>query len=87
MFHLPIAVLLNDSCSFLDILDRNVTETFNSTAGEIFQACLTNERLTETLGVGAALNFTQLIEFPSLGNITEEFQFSEMLSFEDDAMS
>ncbi len=45
-FHLPTAVLLNDTCNFLDILDQNVTEHINGTAGEIFQACLTNERLT-----------------------------------------
>ena len=85
--HLPIAVLLNDSCNFLDVIDSNVTATFDNAAGEIFQACLTNEKLTTTLGVGDALNFTNTIEFPSLGNITDQFQFGDFIQFEDDAFN
>eukprot|EP00483_Globobulimina_turgida_P013578 UN13603 len=45
VLHLPIAVLLNDTCRFLDVLDSDVTQTFNNTMGEIFEACLSNERL------------------------------------------
>ena len=85
--HLPIAVLLNDSCKFLDVVDQNVTATFNNSAGEILQACLNNDRLVETLGLSGDLNFTNEITFPSLGNITQNFQFSSLLSFDSDAQA
>merc|ERR1719229_1663001 len=39
--HLPVAVLLYDSCAFLDVVEQNVTSTINGTAGEVIQACLT----------------------------------------------
>eukprot|EP00484_Ammonia_sp_Unknown_P015886 CAMPEP_0197081312 /NCGR_PEP_ID=MMETSP1384-20130603/214570_1 /TAXON_ID=29189 /ORGANISM="Ammonia sp." /LENGTH=559 /DNA_ID=CAMNT_0042520207 /DNA_START=479 /DNA_END=2158 /DNA_ORIENTATION=- len=80
--HLPIAVLLNDSCALLDVVESDVTAKVNNTAGEIFEACLTNEELTKTFGVDKYLNFTSQIEFPSLGDITSDFQFSELIAFE-----
>ena len=85
--HLPIAVLLNDSCKFLDVVDQNVTATFNSSDGEIFEACLNNEKLVVTLGLTGNLNFRNQITFPTLGNITDDFQFSNLLSFDADAQS
>jgi hypothetical protein len=85
--HLPIAILLNDSCDFIDIVDSNITHYIDGTAGDVFQACLTNDKLTDALGVGDSLNFTNQITFPTLGNITQEFQFSELMSFEDDAFA
>eukprot|EP00487_Bulimina_marginata_P009322 TRINITY_DN3711_c0_g2_i1.p1 TRINITY_DN3711_c0_g2~~TRINITY_DN3711_c0_g2_i1.p1 ORF type:complete len:285 (+),score=37.86 TRINITY_DN3711_c0_g2_i1:501-1355(+) len=83
--HLPIAVLLNDTCKFLHVIDSDVTATYNNTAGQVFAACLNNDKLVDTLGLGGQLNFTNTIQFPSLGNITDDFQFSELLSFEDSA--
>jgi len=85
--HLPIAVLLNDACNLLDVIESDVKGTVNNTAGEIFEACLTNEKLVDTLGLGSSLNFSNSIEFPSFGNLTEQFSFSDLLSFEDDAFS
>jgi methyl-accepting chemotaxis protein len=82
--HLPIAILLNDSCDFISIVDQNVTNFVNNTGGEVFQSCLDNSKLIIALGLGESLNFTNQIEFPSLGNISEDFTFSDLTSFETD---
>jgi len=92
--HLPLAVLLNDACNFLDVADQNFSAVFpqtmdagNASVGELFDACVADEGLTDTLGLSEFLNFTQQITFPSLGNISQEFQFTELIAFEDDAFS
>lgn len=85
--HLPVAVLLNDSCDFLDVVDQNVTATIDGTAGEVMAACLTEEPLADTLGLSSYLNFTEIITFPSLGNISESFRFDQLNAFEGDADS
>ena len=86
--HLPIAVLLHDSCQFLDVTDSNITSAYpNNTAAEIFEACLNGDNLVTVLGLESSLNFTNIIEWDSLGNITNDFQFDDLLSFEEDADS
>jgi len=84
--HLPIAVLLNDSCDFLDIVDQNVSEAVGED-GQVMDACLAAEPLADTLGLSGYLNFTEVITFPSLGNISEQFQFEQLTAFEDEAFS
>ena len=83
--HLPIAVLLNDTCNYLDIVDANVTATYDNEAGQLFQACLTNERLVDTFNLSRFLNFTNEIPFPDLGNVSDNFDFSQLTQFETDA--
>jgi len=85
--HLPVAVLLDDACDFLDVVEQNVTDTINGTVGEVVEACLTDERLTDVLGLSAFLNFTNLIEFPSMGNLSDSFHFEQLDAFEGDALS
>jgi len=85
--HLPVAVLLNDSCDFLDVVDNNVTSVINGSTGEVAQACLTGDPLVATLGLSTYLNFTHKITFPSLGNISDNFQFNQLDEFEGDAFS
>jgi len=84
--HLPIAVLLNDSCDFLDIVDQNVSDAVGED-GQVMDACLAAEPLADTLGLSGYLNFTEVITFPSLGNISEQFQFEQLTAFEDEAFS
>jgi len=85
--HLPIAVLLNDSCDFLDVVDQNVAATINGTEGQVADACLNGDSLVETLGLSSYLNFTEVITFPSLGNISDHFEFQQLDSFQEDAVS
>lgn len=87
--HLPIAVLLHDSCAFLDVIDANVTAAYpNNTVAEIFDACMHGEKLVHVLGLGDSLNFSgDIISWESLGNITDDFEFEDLVSFEDDAAS
>eukprot|EP01084_Bolivina_argentea_P153699 267979_1 len=85
--HLPIAVLLNDACNFIEMADDDVAGVINGTNGVVLQACLDNERLTETFGLGGPLNFSDSIQFHMFGNMTENFQFGDLILFEDDALS
>jgi len=85
--HLPIAVLLHDSCDFLEVVDQNVTGTIGGTPGEVFEACLTGEPLADTLGLSAFLNFTEEITFPSFANLSNDFQFDQLSTLEVDANS
>ena len=85
--HLPIAVLLNDSCNFLEVMDQNISGNIDGTEGEVLEACFNGEPLVETLGLSSFLNFTEIIEFPSFGNISENFQFGQLDAFEGDAFS
>jgi len=93
--HLPIAVLLNDACSFMDVAEQDgystvfpqTTNGSNVSVGEIFDACLNDTALADALGLSQFLDFSHQIEFPLLGNITQDFQFTELVAFEDDAFA
>lgn len=76
--HLPITVLLNDSCNYLDVVDQNVTAVYDNEIGKIFQACLTDEKLVETLNLSQYLNFSGKLNFPDLSNLTDNFDFSPL---------
>jgi len=85
--HLPLAVLMNDICKYLDKVDDNVTEYYDDFAGRTFQGCLSNERLVDILGLGDELDFTESIEFPTLGNVTDDFSFGALDSFDQNAQA
>ena len=85
--HLPVAVLLNDSCNFLEVMEQNISENIDGIVGEAVEACFTGAPLVDTLGLSTYLNFTEIIQFPSLGNISDNFQFNQLDAFEGDAFS
>merc|ERR1719295_2436113 len=68
-------------------MDQNISGNIDGTEGEELEACFNGEPLVETLGLSSFLNFTEIIEFPSFGNISENFQFGQLDAFEGDAFS
>jgi hypothetical protein len=83
--HLMIALTLNDGCQFIDNRDDNMTEV-NAEYGAILQSCLDDQPISTAMDLGD-LDFANQIEFPSLGNISGEFNFASFSSLDSNGQS
>lgn len=81
IFHWPIAVIINDTCDFININEQNVTGYQYDNYTLMFQSCLENTKLLVVLGYDKELDFGSKITFPSFGNLTDVFTFSAFDDF------
>jgi archaellum component FlaC len=83
--HVGIAVVLQDICVFSDKVEKNVTMYLTDEKGLIIESCLSDTKLLDALNMSSMLNFSGQISFPDFGDISEQFTFADLVSFEDSA--
>jgi hypothetical protein len=86
--HLPLAVVLNDTCTYVSSVDSNLTQVATlGSAGQLLNACLYNQSLVSVYNLQGQLNFTSAINFPTIPDLASQFQFSAITNFTNSVMA
>jgi hypothetical protein len=85
--HLPIALVLNDVCNYLDVGEnKGFVTLFNSTFAELLDGCLNDSKIAEVFGVGDDLEFAN-IEFGDIDSVSDAFSFDGLDDFQSELNS
>lgn len=75
--HLPLSMVLSDSCNYMTSVDSNLAGVGAlGEAGKLLGACLSNASLVTTYALEEKLNFTSRIKLPTIPNLGAQFTFS-----------
>lgn len=79
--HLPISVLLSDSCIYLNT-EESIFLAKNDSASRVAKACLNNGSVMDEFNVSSSLNFSQVIQFPAVQNFSALLDIAALTSLQ-----
>jgi hypothetical protein len=84
--HLPIAVVFGDTCNYIAVVTANFSALpLGADATTFLNAAIYNTSLIDAFDskyqLNAQLNFSNMIVFPSIPNISSQFEFSAISNF------
>jgi hypothetical protein len=89
-FHLPIAMVLSDTCSYMAQVESNPLEALNltETSSSVFLACLANTSLVDAMNITDDLQFADLVWFPDpMPDADTMFDLQTLYDYEEDALN